>query len=103
MLQKVSHEIEYRESEDCLKFLKFDRHHSRSMTKLKHGYAIGKVTISVLNADELNAVRQFDSAECTIQQKVHKFNRLFVNDIILHMKVKIKIANAKAFAAASRV
>ena len=45
MLQKVSHEIEYRESEDCLKFLKFDRHHSRSMTNLKHGYAVGEVTI----------------------------------------------------------
>lgn len=80
-LQKIYHDIESKESQDCLHFLGFQRHAHSSLTKLQQGYAIGAVKTGKLNTSDYEALKRLCPL---VQNQVMTFKRLLYNDMMFH-------------------
>uniref|UniRef100_A0A1X7T4T5 DUF4218 domain-containing protein n=1 Tax=Amphimedon queenslandica TaxID=400682 RepID=A0A1X7T4T5_AMPQE len=80
-LQKLFHEVTNRESEECVHFLKLKDHACSAMINLKHGYSVGKVTVASLPA---SLYQEAQKIYPNIQNKAQIFQRLFINDLMLH-------------------
>lgn len=80
-LQILYHEIEDRESEHLLHFLNFSGHARSTMSKMRHGYAIGTITTCNLSSLEFHEMKRI----CPyVSREVRMFHWFFFNNIMLH-------------------
>lgn len=79
-LQSLYHEIVVRESEDLISFLQYGAHAHNSMSKLRHGYAVGMIWSIELNDNEFREVKKLCPSA---SKQVKMFERLFFNNVTL--------------------